>query len=89
MTVAYGIGLCLGALFSAFVVSRALLWLARNWNAGAARLMVTNGLSFIIIVGVSIVVRGEYEWAAAIMHLIAQAIWLCLDLWRANGAPRE
>jgi hypothetical protein len=82
MTFAYAIGLWLGALLSAFVTSRILLWLVRNWCAGSIWLVLANVGSFILIVAISIFVRGQFEWAAVGTHIVAQAIWLCIDLWR-------
>ncbi|MBZ9676158.1 hypothetical protein [Mesorhizobium sp. ES1-1] len=82
MTVAYAIGLALGALFSAFVVSRVLLWAMRRWFAW--RPIVANSASFIMIVCISGLVREGVEWPAMALHLIAQSIWLCYDLWRVS-----
>jgi hypothetical protein len=82
MTLAYAVGLCLGALFSAFVASRIFLWLLRNRNDGAARIWTGNALAFAAVVLISVFVRGGLDLPSASMHLVAQGVWVCVDLWR-------
>ncbi|UVK57384.1 hypothetical protein DBIPINDM_008329 (plasmid) [Mesorhizobium sp. AR02] len=89
MTIAYAIGLCLGALFSAFAISRGLLFLSRGRLTGRTGLALANSLSFVVIVGVSIFARGSLEWAAVTMHFLAQAFCLCFDLWRSSIDDRS
>lgn len=84
MTIAYAIGLAFGALFSAYVVSRGLLWVTRRWHRGVWRSFVANGASFAMIIGISVVVRAGFEWPAAALHLIAQLIWLYYDLYSVS-----
>jgi hypothetical protein len=77
---AYALGLVLGALCSALIVSRVLFWLTRNRAKGRARAVVANGASLLVIVLVSVVVRGALEWQAVVLHLLAQSAWLAVDL---------
>ena len=89
MTIAYAIGLCLGALFSAFVISRGLLFLFRRRLTDPARLVVANGVSFALIVAVSILARGSLEWGAVTMHFLAQVACMCVDIWRGAIEDRN
>lgn len=80
MISAYNIGLVLGALASALVISRILSWLSRKRLAGWIRVVFPNAVAFAIIVAVSVFVRSGIEWDAVLLHLIAQAVWLAIDL---------
>ncbi|WP_027029326.1 hypothetical protein [Mesorhizobium loti] len=85
LNVAYAIGLCcnrvvLRRLFLSIGRESGIALAVRSWGAAETRPVVANGLSFVIFVGVSISVRGGFELAAAFLHFVAKAIWLCVDL---------
>ena len=80
MTTAYTIGYIAGGLTSALVISRIVFWVTRYSLRGWTRALVANGVSFLVIVAVSVIVRHGVEWQAIAFHLVAQALWLVVDL---------
>ena len=77
---AYDVGLVLGALCSALLFSRVLFWLSRRRLAGRTRAIFANAGSLVIILLVSVVVRGGLEWGAVALHVCTQGAWLAIDL---------
>lgn len=77
------IGLFLGALFPPFLISRLMLWLMKNWDGAALRLIVAHFVSLVVIsivAGYGMANDGPFDGIrAALTYGPLQLVWLIFD----------
>jgi hypothetical protein len=82
------LGQFIGGLVPAFLVSRLLLLLLRDWKVGVGRFVFAHVMSLLVLALVAGVGRADggafAPVEAGLMYLLPQAAWLAFDLLRAR-----
>lgn len=80
------LGMAVGALVPTFLVSRLFLWAAKRWK-GTGAVIIANALSGAVCCIISALGHadgGPLNWSYSWVYLLAQVVWLAIDLWRAR-----
>lgn len=86
------LGAVVGGLIPTLLISRLGLWLTRQWNGGAQRLLAVHGVSLLLVsfvAGIGMADGGAFAGLNALsVYALPQAVWLVVDLIRRQ-APQS